>query len=135
MAVRFEYMYRDASNYKEHAEAIFAGNLVGSDGERLRAVAEDGENFVASQVGLEPLQPRMISFPSPDDHGYSELPEDYEPEEAPEEAGVTDSRTWKEFLADFEREGARGWDPVAECELLGIDPLAGWEDTAETEEE
>lgn len=130
MAVRFEYMYRDASNYKELAEVIFAGSLAGDDGARLRAAAEGGEGFVASQVGLEPLQPRMVSFPSIDDHGYSELPEWYVPEEVSEADGITDPREWGEFLAAFEREGAAGWDPVAECELLGID-TAGQDDRDE----
>lgn len=134
MAVKLEYMYRDAANYKEFGYVIFEGHLQPGDGERLRRAAEGGCDFVATQVGLPPLQEQMLSFPSPDDHGTHELIDGGDPEEVPDDEGVTDSRIWAEFLTEFEAAGKAGWDPVAECEQLGIDPTATWDDT-ESEEE
>jgi len=122
MPVIFNYLYRDADNYKSWGTRIFRGTRFPGDLERLQAATEDGEHFVATQVGLTPQQPGMISFPSPADHGYHEIPEDETDIEEIEtyEGADLDPRTWAEFLAEFEAVGPAGWDAVKEAEDLGI---------------
>lgn len=131
MPVKFRYLYRDADNYKEVGEAVFDGSRFPGDEQRLREASEAGD-FVASQVGLDPLQPRMTSFPSPSDNGYHELiSESYgieEVEETPDTEAMADGRTWTEFVGGFEAAAAAGWDPEGECEELGIDLTAEWGD-------
>jgi len=128
MTVKFHYSYRDASNYKEFGEVLFEGELAEGDvGLITDAANEDGDGFVASQVGLEPLQPHMERwgrFPNPDDHGSSEIPR---PPEDTDAEGVTDPRPWRQFVAEFVAMKGK-WDPVKECELLGIDLFAEWDD-------
>lgn len=122
MPVIFNYLYRDADNYKSWGTRVFRGARFPGDLERLQAASEDGEHFVATQVGLDPMQPGMISFPSPSDHGYHELPEDEDDiREVRFYDGTMDARTWSEFLADFETAGEKGWDAVGEAESLGIE--------------
>ena len=51
--VSFQYLYRDASNYKLHGEAVFT-NATGLSLEevekRIRIYLKDGEFFIARQV-------------------------------------------------------------------------------------
>lgn len=124
MPVILRYLYRDGNGFKEFSEAVFPGTLRDGDGERLRRAAEGGEDFVAGQVGLPPLQPRMLAFPSEDDHGFHCLIEGDDPQEVSDDAigeVPVDPRPWADFLDEFEAAGRLGWDPAGECERLGID--------------
>jgi len=73
MNTKFEYLYRDASNYKQFASVVFAGEITDEERDLLLDNLEDGENFIPSDVGLEDLQPRMVSYPSTDDHVWHEI--------------------------------------------------------------
>lgn len=109
-----DYMYRDASNWKQFpgADVVVAGTLTEAEQERLWA-SLDGEHFVAGQVGLDALQGQVT--PGIDDHGFCELVELRETDASP-----TLDVTAQELLARFEAANAAGWDPIAECERLGI---------------
>ena len=54
--LRFAYMYRDASNYKQHGEAIFSNEkqlAVDEVEKQIRACLNDGEYFIARQIHIE----------------------------------------------------------------------------------
>lgn len=90
---KIQYMYRDASNYKEHNEVIFAGKVSQKDFLYLIELMEKDIGFIASEVGLESLQERMTSFPSSDDHVYHTIDGITLTEEEP-----TESITIEEFM-------------------------------------
>lgn len=75
MNTRIHYMYRDASNYKEGEEVIISGELSPEGLGSIIKALYDKEYFIPPQVGMEDLQPRMISFPSEDDHVWHTLNE------------------------------------------------------------
>jgi hypothetical protein len=97
MAVRLSYLYRDASNYKARATAIFAGTLNPTDRALIAsklALSFDGDSFIPTQVGLDMLHSQ---FPGlwPDDHPWHELVLDDDVDEVPAEAT---HGTWDEHL-------------------------------------
>ena len=74
MQTRLAYMYRDASNYKQHGEAVFEGEITPEQKQVFTKACDSGEYFIASQVGLPDLQTRAIGFhDDTDDHVWSEF--------------------------------------------------------------
>ena len=72
----FDYRYRDGGNFKANGTIALEGEantlLVHAALSRL----EDGEYFVAEQLGVPPLQPQLYRWsggPTPDDHGWHEF--------------------------------------------------------------
>lgn len=58
MSIRLEYLYRDAGNYKNWGEIVFAnrnGHDVASLEEQARSVLIDGDFFVASKASVPDL--------------------------------------------------------------------------------
>jgi hypothetical protein len=51
----FEYLYRDASNYKAYAELLLTGSLGEADVAKLYGQFEDGEYFIAEQLAIPTL--------------------------------------------------------------------------------
>jgi len=51
----FEYLYRDASNYKVWGELLLEGELSEACGLRLCQYFDGGEFFIAEQIGIPPL--------------------------------------------------------------------------------
>ena len=51
----FDYLYRDASNYKSWGSLLLEGSATKTDLELLRACLESGEFFISEQVGIPPL--------------------------------------------------------------------------------
>lgn len=51
----FEYLYRDASNYKAWGELLLDGDLSEVEIARMTARFEDGEFFIAEQIGVPAL--------------------------------------------------------------------------------
>jgi len=47
---RFEYLYRDASNYKSWADLVFSGAITDELKARLSGALESGEFFIADQI-------------------------------------------------------------------------------------
>lgn len=67
----FEYLYRDASNYKAWGTLALRGTPTKSDLEVLAAHFESGKFFIAEQLGIPPLYAELWQFsngPSIDDH-------------------------------------------------------------------
>lgn len=72
----FEYLYRDASNYKVGGEILLSGVPSQNDIAGLRARLESGEYFVAEQVGIPVLCKELWDLsggPTIDDHALHEF--------------------------------------------------------------
>ena len=72
----FEYLYRDASNYKAWGEILLSGVPSQNDVAALRARLESGEYFVAEQVGIPALYKELWDLsggPNSDDHALHEF--------------------------------------------------------------
>jgi hypothetical protein len=69
----FDYLYRDASNYKAFGTVWFIGTLTGNEQYELMACCDDGEFFVAEQVGIAALYATLFEDgggPTDDDHAW-----------------------------------------------------------------
>lgn len=67
----FEYLYRDASNYKVWGTLVLQGTATEYDLEVLATHFESGEFFIAEQLDIPPLYAELWEFsngPSIDDH-------------------------------------------------------------------
>jgi hypothetical protein len=67
----FEYLYRDAANYKAWGTLVLRGTATESDLGVLATHFESGEFFIAEQLGIPPLYAELWEFsngPSIDDH-------------------------------------------------------------------
>ena len=72
----FEFLYRDASNYKAYGEILLSGVPSESDIELLRTYLESGEYFVAEQVGIPAVYNELWDLsggPNSDDHALHEF--------------------------------------------------------------
>lgn len=72
----FEYLYRDASNYKVWGKILVSGVLSQDDMAEMRAQLESGEYFVAEQVGIPALYKELWDLsggPTDDDHALHEF--------------------------------------------------------------
>lgn len=68
------YLYRDASNYKQHADVIFSGALTLDEAHQLLNAMDEEDSFVPSAVGLNDLQDMMCSDWDPEeDHPLHEI--------------------------------------------------------------
>mgnify|MGYP003438834415 FL=1 len=71
--IRFVYMYRDASNYKQHGEVILPNETQRTVEEvdtQIRSLLSDGLFFIARQVQVEE---RFFDVVSEDDHPWHEF--------------------------------------------------------------
>jgi hypothetical protein len=67
----FDYLYRDASNYKAFGTVYLRGTLTRAEQRDLVSYLESGEFFVAEQIGIPALRNFLLGFdrtPSEDDH-------------------------------------------------------------------
>lgn len=108
MNTMIDYMYRDGSNYKQWGSIVLTGSHTEEEKQFLLSVDE----FIASEVGLESLQFRMISFPSDDDHVFHEIEDVSLVETEP-----NDTRTVAQFIKDLKEAPE---DVCAAMEYLGI---------------
>lgn len=108
---KLRYMYRDAGNWKTHAELALSGSATFED---FAPYLDGGENFIADDVDMEELQPGHRNEPNEDDHVWHELV-DLEPTEEAEYAGPV-----ADLLAKFKAAHERGWQVGAALERLGI---------------
>jgi hypothetical protein len=72
----FEYLYRDASNYKAWGGVLLSGVPSQNDIAALRASLESDEYFVAEQVGIPALYQELWELsggPNSDDHALHEF--------------------------------------------------------------
>ena len=72
----FEYIYRDASNYKAFGTILATGGMTKADIRKLIDCFEDYNLFVAEQVGIPVLYEQLYQYsdgPTDDDHVYHEF--------------------------------------------------------------
>lgn len=72
----FEYQYRDASNYKVRGELRLSGTLSAAQKNQIVDKFDDGQFFVAEQIGVRPLYDMLYEFsdgPTCDDHVWHEF--------------------------------------------------------------
>ena len=109
----FQYLYRDASNYKLHGETVFTnatGLSIEEVEKRIRACLQDGEFFIARQVHIEERLFDVLD--NQDDHPWHEFAQValtngplWDPDGIPE-------RDITAFLAELEKAHASGWDEM-----------------------
>lgn len=105
MNTRFEYQYRDGSNYKSWGEVIFAGRPTDELSRRLMRSLDGWELFIADQVRVPEVFFRHRGL-YVDDHCWHELVEISETPFPP-----TDilGRTFENFVHEMEMASATGW--------------------------
>jgi hypothetical protein len=72
----FEYLYRDASNYKVFGELLLIGGHAGDDFEVIRSACESGLFFIAEQIRIPSLCHLLYEHgggPTEDDHVFHEV--------------------------------------------------------------
>ena len=94
----FEYLYRDAANYKVFETVVFCGALRMKD---LTPFLHEGEFFIPTQVGLTDLQP---SVKTEFDHGWHEIVE-----MKPTDEEITKPLTADILTASFKDAAANHW--------------------------
>jgi hypothetical protein len=118
MNTELRYLYRDASNYKQHGEVVLAGEMAESE-----AWSELWEEvyFIPSAVGLANLQhlfrEQGFPFPTDDDHPWHEVESI-----CPTKSGSTVALSAAELLRRLTECRATGWETyllAAEAELWG----------------
>jgi len=119
----FEYIYRDAGNYKTHGRLLLAGHATPADEATVRASLDlDGVCFVAEQVGLTPLQPQHLRDCGVEagelDHAYHEFAA-LRFAESGDMRGEAAKMTVFELVRRF-REAAGHWNPERS-------PYASWQ--------
>lgn len=76
MWTEFEYMYRDAGNYKARDAILVSGSLTPTDRHEIISKMDDGLYFIAEQVGLPTLYHQLEKWsggPTNDDHCWHEF--------------------------------------------------------------
>jgi len=115
--VSFKYLYRDASNYKLHGEAVFTNFTFVSIDEiekQIRSCLKDGEFFIAQQVNIEE---RFFDVLHEDDdhpwHEFNLVEMTTEPTFDPENWNQhKHKRDITEFIAELEKAKRVGWDEM-----------------------
>jgi hypothetical protein len=72
----FEYIYRDASNYKAYGQLLLAGGYSAEDMRQIREVCEEDVRFIAEQIGVPALYEQLYEYsdgPTDDDHVFHEF--------------------------------------------------------------
>ena len=58
----FEYMYRDAGNFKSYGSVSLIGELTVDERDEIESKMESREFFIAEQIGLKPLYDVLYKF-------------------------------------------------------------------------
>ena len=115
--VSFKYLYRDASNYKLHGEAVFTNHTfvpIDEIEKQIRSCLKDGEFFIARQVNIEE---RFFDVLHEDDdhpwHEFNLVEMTTEPTFDPENWNQhKHKRDITEFIAELEKANRVGWDEL-----------------------
>jgi hypothetical protein len=104
--VSFEYLYRDASNYKDNGWIVLQGDRmsVREANKRLSSAFDSGLYFIADQIDIPEVFLWKLYPVSDDDHCWHEF-------EGLERttAQATDPRSLTEFVEAVENSAKRGW--------------------------
>jgi hypothetical protein len=72
----FEYLYRDAGNFKAFGSIALEGRINNADREAIRAKFDGGGLFIAEQIGVPPLYEHLYQWsdgPTTSDHCWHEF--------------------------------------------------------------
>ena len=108
--IRFVYMYRDASNYKQHGEVILSNETqltVEEIDQTIRSLLSDGLFFIAQQVQLEE---RFFAVISEDDHPWHEFVQVEATTDPIFDPVPEVKRDIAQFLLELEQVHNTGWD-------------------------
>ena len=115
--VSFKYLYRDASNYKLHGEAVFTNFTfmpIDEIEKQIRSCLKDGEFFIARQVNIEERFFDVLH--EDDDHPWHEFnlvemttESAFDPENWSQH---NHKRDITEFIAELEKANRVGWDEL-----------------------
>ena len=107
----FQYLYRDASNYKLHGEAVFTnqtGLSLEEIDKRIRSCLKDGEFFIARQVHIE--ERFFDALDEQDDHPWHEFAQVALTNETLWDPDGIPERDITAFLAELEKAHIDGWE-------------------------
>ena len=111
--ILFEYLYRDASNWKQHGQAVFTNTAeipLAAIEARIHASLEDGEWFIAEMVDLETCF--IGDHDTEDDHPWHEFERVAESDFPPcDPAFCGPSRDIAQILQALENGKLRKWNP------------------------
>ena len=116
--IKFNYMYRDAGNYKKFASVVFSNPellSLQSVAMRLANIFSEEGLFVAHQIRVPEVFLYVRGNATSDDHCFHEFDG---VEEALEAASDQHSRSISEFLAEARTEARRGWIPFDPHEAM-----------------
>ena len=108
--IRFIYLYRDASNYKQHGEAILSNETqlaVEEIDQQVRSHLSDGLFFIARQVQLEE---RFFAVVNEDDHPWHEFVQVEATTDPTFDPVPEAKRDIAQFLQGLEQAHHTGWD-------------------------
>jgi len=108
--VRFVYMYRDASNYKQHGEVILPNETQRTVEEvdtQIRSLLFDGLFFIARQVQIEE---RFFDVVSEDDHPWHEYVSVQATTDPTFDPVPEEKRDIAQFLRGLDQAHRSGWD-------------------------
>jgi len=72
----FDYVYRDAGNFKAFGTVLLRGAVTKIDEDLVRRSLDSGEYFIAEQVGVPPLYDQLYQWssgPTESDHCWHEF--------------------------------------------------------------
>jgi hypothetical protein len=104
------YLYRDASNYKQHGEVILSNETqrtVEEIDQTIRSLLSDGCFFIARQVQLEE---RFFAVISEDDHPWHEFVQVEATTDPTFDPVPEVKRDIAQFLKELEQVHSTGWD-------------------------
>jgi len=108
--IRFAYIYRDASNYKQHGEVILPNETrlpVEEVDQKIRAFLSDGLFFIARQIQVEE---RFFDVVSEDDHPWHEYGRVEATTDPVFDPVPKEKRDIAQFLKQLEQAHHAGWD-------------------------
>lgn len=108
--IRFIYLYRDASNYKQHGEAILSNETqlaVEEVDKQIHSLLSDGSFFIARQVQLEE---RFFAVVNEDDHPWHEFVQVEATADPVFDPVPEVKRDIAQFLQELEQVHNTGWD-------------------------
>jgi hypothetical protein len=108
--IRLAYLYRDASNYKQHGEVILSNETqrtIEAIDQTIRSLLSDGCFFIARQVQLEE---RFFAVVNEDDHPWHEFVQVEATTDPIFDPVPEVKRDIAQFLKELEQVHSTGWD-------------------------
>lgn len=108
--IRFVYMYRDASNYKQHGEIILLNETLLTVEEidtQIHSLLSDGLFFIAQQVQVEEC---FFDVVNEDDHPWHEYVSVEETTDPTFDSVPEEKRDISTFLRELDQAHRSGWD-------------------------